>query len=89
VKKARTAQAAEHSEHWQNERRHRRASKNAGVAACLVDPGKKVSCLLRCLVVNFRPAESAYICRYIDRLLTVGAVEDIQILRRTAKDEFI
>jgi hypothetical protein len=89
LNEARIAQHPDHNAYRQTERSHCRVSKNARVTACLVDPGKKVGSLFRRLVVDFRAAESAYVCRYIDRLLAVGALEDIKIFGGSVKNESI
>ena len=73
-----TQQRVGNVEH-QKERNHCRVSKDAGVTACLIDPGEKVSCLLRRFMVDFRSAESAYVCGRVDGLLAVRTLEDIEI----------
>jgi hypothetical protein len=42
---------------------------------------------LRLFVVDLGAAESAYVCRRVDRLLAVRAFEDVEILGRTVKYE--
>jgi hypothetical protein len=59
---------------------YRYVSQKARITACLIDPREKVRCRLRGLVVNFSAAESAYIRRRVDRLLAVGAIENVEIL---------
>src|SRR5579863_4802437 len=61
----------------------------ARVTACLIDPGEKVSRPLRCLVINFGAAEWARLCRGIDRLSALWAIEDVELFSRPIDAETV
>ncbi|MGA7342063.1 MAG: hypothetical protein WBX18_15765, partial [Terracidiphilus sp.] len=84
----RIARKADQNAGRQQEHNHRRVPQIARIAARQIDPGQKVSGLLRCFVVYFRATEPAHVRCRVDRLAALGAIEDVELFAWAIEVEF-